>query len=384
MLAALSLGLLSWIAEAVADHYAFKSGRGGLSGSLVASSWQEFCARSVVVLVFLALGFVIARALVHRKQAEEALRESESKYKSLVENTSDLVWEVDHECTYTYVSPRVHELLGYTPEDLVGKTAFDLMPEEEASRVLSLFSDIAGKRAPIEKLENTMVRLDGGFVVVESSGVPIMDDSGSLRGYRGIDRDITERRKAEDSLKELDEHKRIFYRETILSVTDGKLSICGDDAIKPYIDGASIAVEVNDASGVSEARGDIERLCCSIGLESEKVDLLLLGAGEAITNAVKHAACGHIYAGWSQDSIWVVVSDQGQGIDSVILPKAVLKRGFSTRPSLGLGYGIMLDVSDRVLLSTGSSGTTVVLILNRQSTEPSFSLDMIPDTWETI
>ena len=77
------------------------------------------------------------------------------------------------------------------------------------------------------------------------------------------------------------------------------------------------------------------------------------------------------------------MTDCGHGIDSLILPKAVLRRGFSTKPSLGFGYTIMLEVADRVLLCTGTSGTTVVLIRNLRD-EPARSLGDVVDTWEGI
>ena len=110
----------------------------------------------------------------------------------------------------------------------------------------------------------------------------------------------------------------------------------------------------------------------------------MVGVGEAITNAIKHGVHGRIYMGKNNDSVWIAVSDMGHGIESLILPRAVLLRGFSTKPSMGLGYSIMLDVADHILLNTGPRGTTVVLIENLE--EPVFSLDtnQLPDTWGNI
>jgi anti-sigma regulatory factor (Ser/Thr protein kinase) len=99
---------------------------------------------------------------------------------------------------------------------------------------------------------------------------------------------------------------------------------------------------------------------------------------------VKHGQEGKVYAGTLEDSVWVGISDRGPGIDALILPQATLQRGFSTKPSLGLGYSIMLDIADRVLLNTGPGGTTVILIKKTSEPETTFSLDNIPDTWEGI
>jgi PAS domain S-box-containing protein len=136
--------------------------------------------------------------ITERKQTEEALKENEEKFRSLVESTSDWIWEINLNGVYTYASPKVKELLGYEPEEVIGKTPFDLMPAEEANRVANTFKDIVAASKPIEGLENTCRHKNGHLVVLETSGVPVLDSKGQLRGYRGIDRDITERKQAEE------------------------------------------------------------------------------------------------------------------------------------------------------------------------------------------
>ncbi|NIT62883.1 MAG: PAS domain S-box protein [Gammaproteobacteria bacterium] len=139
-----------------------------------------------------------------RRQAEEALRRSEERFRSLVETTSDWVWEVDQNAIYTYVSPRVRELLGYEPDELLGKTPFELMPPGEAQRVADIFGPIAAQQRPFNALENANRHKDGHLVVLETSGVPIFDGAGRFLGYRGIDRDITERKRTEEALRARD------------------------------------------------------------------------------------------------------------------------------------------------------------------------------------
>lgn len=180
----------------------------------------------------------------------------------------------------------------------------------------------------------------------------------------------------------LEEHKRKFYRETILSVTNGKLSICEPTEVRPYVARAQLSIDVRQVVDVALARRAVEAFCRAQGLEEEALAHFMIGVGEAVTNAVKHAGRGRVYAGVNSE-IWVAVRDLGSGIESLILPSAVLRRGFSTKPSLGLGYTIMLDAADRILLKTGMRGTTVVLLksLQHRDTPP---LEAIPDTWETV
>ncbi len=157
------------------------------------------------------------RDITERKQAEEALRESEQRFRSLVETTSDWVWDVDQNGVYTYASPKVKDLLGYGPAEVIGKTPFDFMPAEEAERVEGLFRAIAESREPFAGWENTNLHKDGRRVVLDTSGVPILDADGNLLGYRGIDRDITERKRAEEALRESEKKFRNLTEE----ITDG-------------------------------------------------------------------------------------------------------------------------------------------------------------------
>ncbi len=136
-----------------------------------------------------------------RKAAEKALRESEAKFRALVESTSDWIWEIDEQAVYTYASPQVYGLLGYTAGELIGKTPFDLMQPDEAARVKERFSAIASERKPFRLLENANLHKNGRVVFLETSGAPMFDAQGVFRGYRGIGRDITERKQAELELR---------------------------------------------------------------------------------------------------------------------------------------------------------------------------------------
>lgn len=146
----------------------------------------------------LSVSFVEA---LRYKRAEEEVGKSRKRFRSLTEATSDGIWEVDENVVYTYASPKVRDLLGYEPDELIGKTPFDLMPPEEARRVADIFGPIAASQKPFSSLENTNLHKDGSFIVLETSGVPVFDEAGVFRGYRGIDRDITERKKTEEDLR---------------------------------------------------------------------------------------------------------------------------------------------------------------------------------------
>ena len=145
-----------------------------------------------------AIGMI--RDITERKKNQELLRQSEEKFRALVESTSDWIWEIDQNGKYTYASPSVETLLGYTPQEVLGKSPFDFMPPEESQRLGAVFQKIVSEQAPILALENTNACKDGTTKVLETSGVPYFNDEGELSGYRGIDRDISERKRFEISL----------------------------------------------------------------------------------------------------------------------------------------------------------------------------------------
>jgi PAS domain S-box-containing protein len=137
----------------------------------------------------------------HRK-TEEARRESDRRFRSLVEATTDWVWEINSEGLFTYVSSKVKDLLGYEPAEVIGKSPFDFMPEYERERVYALVRELAESRRFISGLENINLHKDGREIVLETCGAPIIDDKGNYLGYRGFDRNITERKEAEEILRQ--------------------------------------------------------------------------------------------------------------------------------------------------------------------------------------
>jgi PAS domain S-box-containing protein len=164
----------------------------------------EYAYMAMILLMAYSLSSTVVEAAI----AKEALRESEERFRALVETTSDWVWEVDQQGIYTYASPKARELLGYKPQEILGKTPFAFMPPDEAKRIRDVFQKYTAGQKPFSRLENTSRHKDGRLIVLETSGVPFFDSNGKLLGYRGIDRDITERKQAEEALRESEERLR--------------------------------------------------------------------------------------------------------------------------------------------------------------------------------
>lgn len=160
-----------------------------------------------------------------RKAAEKALRESETKFRALVESSSDWIWEIDEHGVYTYTSPQIFEMLGYAAEEVIGKTPFDLMPPDEALRVRGVIETMQKERKAFRYLENANLHKDGRTVFLETSATPIIDGQGIFKGYRGIDRDITERKEAERERRasaEKLEHTLLQTIEAVSATVDAR------------------------------------------------------------------------------------------------------------------------------------------------------------------
>jgi PAS domain S-box-containing protein len=188
----------------------------GLHDTLVSNGVYHFI--YLIEYAYLAVILLMANSLsntvVEAAIAKEELRKSEERLRALVETTSDWVWEIDANGVYTYASPKIRDLMGYEPE-VIGRTPFDAMPEEEAERVGVIYQEALRQRKPLENLENIARGKDGKLIILETNGVPFFDDYGKLLGYRGIDRDITERKRAEKALQAKTEELDRYFTSSL-------------------------------------------------------------------------------------------------------------------------------------------------------------------------
>jgi diguanylate cyclase (GGDEF)-like protein/PAS domain S-box-containing protein len=141
--------------------------------------------------------------ITERKRAERQLRESERRFRDFAEAAGEYVWEIDVDGRFTYLSRRVEQVTGYSPEELVGRTPVEFMPAGEGERVREVFAEAARARESFRNLEHRTMSRTGSQVWQLVSGVPIVDADGRLLGYRGTALDITERKQSEARISEL-------------------------------------------------------------------------------------------------------------------------------------------------------------------------------------
>jgi len=135
--------------------------------------------------------FGIFRDITLRKQAETKVRESELRLREIVNLTNDWIWEIDPQWRYTFVSPKVFDIVGYTPEEMIGKTPFDFIVPENIEEIRTALRETVHQFKPISSIITHALHKNGQPLYLETSGVPMFDEAGNYKGYRGAERDIT-------------------------------------------------------------------------------------------------------------------------------------------------------------------------------------------------
>ncbi|HEV8109465.1 MAG TPA: EAL domain-containing protein [Burkholderiales bacterium] len=131
------------------------------------------------------------------KRAEEALAEREQRFRDMAEASGEYLWEADASWCYTFLSERVEAVLGYRPQDLLGRGAQEIMPLGEERAVQAWLAEHAPAGRAFRELVHRVVTRAHGVIWQAVSAVPVRDATGAFAGYRGTAADITPRRQAE-------------------------------------------------------------------------------------------------------------------------------------------------------------------------------------------
>lgn len=156
--------------------------------------------------------------VMREQRLKDSLREFETRFRDLAGSTSDWIWEIDAQGLYTYSNPAVKGILGYDPSEVVGARFEDFFPQSRrrAQRQAALQYMMEGR--PLSGYTSCAVHKSGREVFLETSGGPILTQTGDIVGYRGIDRDVTKRRQVEQALRESEERFRTIFRQSPIGI----------------------------------------------------------------------------------------------------------------------------------------------------------------------
>ncbi len=312
------------------------------------------------------VGFVVVTAamlMVLGWRYFQRLEASQERYTRLFENAVEgltvfkVVRDRDDEIAdleLLDMNPTQRTRTGLTREEAVGKRLSRPNGLDERTRsYLELVASAAGAGTPSRS--ELYVESEDAYELLEA--YPIGRDRWALAAL-----DISGVRHAERALRRQEENIRRAYVDVLDAVTGGKLILLTDEELAGQLGVPLIEPEdVTAPRELAEARDVIARTAAEHFPDwASSVDLRT-PVGEALVNALRHAGGGSYQLFARDDRLQVLVRDDGPGIDFRMLPRATLQRGFSTAASLGMGFTIMLQVCERVLLSTRPGRTSVVL-----------------------
>jgi PAS domain S-box-containing protein len=159
----------------------------------------------------------VSRDITARKQTEEALKESEEKYRTILETMEEGYYEVDLKGNTTFVNDAMCRIQGYSREELIGMNNRQYTRPETAERVYRIFNEVYKTEVPSKIYENAMIRKDGSRIWTEASITLRKDASGKIIGFKGIVRDISASREIKNALKESEEK----YRTILETMEEG-------------------------------------------------------------------------------------------------------------------------------------------------------------------
>ncbi|MEG3903857.1 PAS domain S-box protein [Microcoleus sp. B4-C5] len=167
----------------------------------------------------------VSRDMTERKQAEEAVKASESKYRSLVETSQDMIWSVDASGRYTFVNPAVKYIYGYEPEEMIGRPFSDFVTPEQCQKDLEVFARLFAGES-IFQYETTQIAKDGSMKHLMFNAIALYDETGNFLGTTGTAADITDRKRAEAALQHANAEleRRVEARTAELRQTFAALS----------------------------------------------------------------------------------------------------------------------------------------------------------------
>lgn len=201
----------------------------------------------ILLIVVILVAYIVRQTILadrirdqiwdERSALLEALVISEEQYRSMVDYTSDWIWEADLDGIFTYSSMKVSELIGFSPKEVEGKTLFDFLVPGEKGHSAQKFLEMLNLAEPFTGLEAICRHRNGSPVVIEINGVPFFNSHNELLGFRGVARDISERKRSEEALWKSHSQLHRNLEETVRS-----LALTAEKR-DPYTAGHQVRVE---------------------------------------------------------------------------------------------------------------------------------------------
>ena len=344
--------------------------RRALAGEIVSSTFEDD--RGSLEATFspifdgrgMASGVIgVALDVTRRKRMKKALQRSQENLAEAqrIAHLGNMVWDLSD--NHVFGSDEAWRLFGLPPQKqgLAYDRLLRFVHPDDRQYVENIHNETLAEKKPYD-IEYRVVLPGNSERTFRGQGEIVFDGKGRPIHLHSTVQDVTRHKRTEEALRKKDSEIRKAYADVFSAVTQEKLLIL----TAKEIDGAvgepiSPAYFVSSFEKVSGSRTHLREVLKKVGISEEELGEIIMASSEAVTNGVKHGDGCEVQVYRFQETFQIRVSDRGPGIDFSNLPKATLVSGFSTKKSLGMGFSVILEIFDRVLLATDKEGTTLVL-----------------------
>jgi len=216
ILIGISLAVAFWFIESF--MHIFLSPGFRFSDNFFSANQYDIYTRVIVLCLFLIFGSHVQYTINNRKKAEDALRESEEKYRSILESIEEGYYEVDLTGNFTFFNEALCRILDYSGRQLLGRNQTDFLDEKNSKIILTESEKVLKTGKPNSLFEVEYINRHGTARIVESSLALFRDTQNQPAGFRGVARDVTEKRSMERKLIEADRKLQTARGATILGL----------------------------------------------------------------------------------------------------------------------------------------------------------------------
>lgn len=249
------------------------------------------------------------RDITERKWTEEALRQSEEKYRSIIENIQEGYFEIDLAGNFTFYNDSVSQIIGYSKEELMGMNYRRFTSEQTAKQVFQAFNKVYNTGNPAKEFDWQIIRKDGAKIYIEVSVSLQKDLSGKTTGFKGIIRDITERKQIDQQLTHMASHDALTGLPNRMLFMD-RLDIAFAQSRRSKNKLAVMMLDLDHFKDINDTLGHM------VG------DKLLQEVGNRLTGILRH---NDTVARLGGDEFIVLLSDIERIEDVIRIAKVILK-----------------------------------------------------------
>jgi len=280
VLTGIFLGALYWALESLLN--VFSPAEISFYQEIFGPNISEVWPRLIVFCLFLMFGSHVQFTINERKKAEEALKASEEKYRTILESIEEGYYEVDIEGYFVFGNDALTRILGVSKVDLRFMNFWDFMDEENAGRVYETFSECRRTGRPVKAFDCEF-KVSGAILYIEASVALLQDSIGRPIGYRGVLRDRTEKKKMEMDL--LESYRKVHEARAATILGDARVSVlCLSDPLADLaVLGTGPSIEVKLPPGTQTVEVEI----MDPGGEKAEDVFTIKGRGTVVTGRVE-------------------------------------------------------------------------------------------------